>query len=273
LTCLQGRQGVTALGGITNGINTSDALSQIQQKGQKYWNGAAWVNPQPNTTLGRWTKYQLLQCEHILNITNQSPSTTEVDIYYCLAKLTSGVISSAFDDWNNQSQGEAADNASTSRANINWPDGKPTDGKEFNIRWRVVKKITYKLHPGGEQECSLNFKPNRYIDNEHVRDNYTVRGITMQILVVCRGIPGSVGIGPDYENTTVSTVPSKVVFTSNIKYTAVMCNEYPKITETFRGINATANINPDNSPTANSIWTISDAAGTTVDNNRKSNFA
>jgi len=95
----------------------------------------------------------------------------------------------------------------------------------------------------------------------------------MQILVVCRGIPGSVGIGPDYNNTTVNTVPSKVVFTSNIKYTAVMCNEYPKITETLRGLSATANMNPDENATANSIWTISDAAGTTVDNNNAGNFA
>jgi len=96
----------------------------------------------------------------------------------------------------------------------------------------------------------------------------------MQILVVCRGIPGSVGIGPDYASTTVNTVPSKLVFTSNIKYTAVMCNEYPKITETLRGLAATAAMNPTPGiPTGNSIWTIADASGTTVDNNDPGNFA
>lgn len=270
LRTTQGQQSSVSLNDDGSCVNLGTSLYTVYTELARFYNAATanFVRLE-NVGSANVNTFLLKDCTLTINLVNQSPSSTEVDLYYCLSKKTTEATS--VDPANLWGVGLAAQQAGTTGTS-SYPDTKPTDSKIFNQHWKIIKKITWKLDPGQEAQVNFKFKVNRYLDTNYLVQNNNIRGITICPMMTVRGIPGSIGATASYANTTTTTTPSKVAFTTNIKYTAVMCTVFPKITRQVNTL-AIAAMTAGPAPTAASVWTISDAAGTTVDNNVLTTFA
>jgi len=277
LNCEQGKQNSFAATPIGNGPTWSLVFSQ----GARFYNLTipAWVTVGTGGGAAGYNKMLCKSVESILNVTNQSPSTTEVDLYYCMVKKTNN---DSADPGNRWSLGYAEEQGNSSIAgSFTHIDAKPTDVKRFNEEYRVIKKVMWKLLPGEEAQINFKFNVNRYVDQYYCDKFNQIEGITVIPMFVIRGIPGTRGQTLSGATNAgnwstaagaVTTTPSKIAVVHTLKYQAVMCSSFPRITVSSNNL-VTAGINPTAAATANSVYTISDAAGTTVDNNNPLTYA
>lgn len=273
LACLQGKQAASSLNGVAELIGKPSTLGDLCQYGQKFYNAttASWVQVDDPAGVTQWTTFLLKKLVHTFTATNLSPSTVELDIYYCMHKLTDDSTNDPYNAWQQGLIQEAANSGGSGIANPEYVNAVPQQSKRFNTEYKIIKTLKYHLQPG--QECKSNFVFNvrRYLDTAYVNtsEHLNIRGITIVPLIVLRGVPGAIGSAASYSNTGVTTTPAKIGYTCNLKYEAVMCSTFPKISR----INNTLKTAALPGAAGDGVFTISDAAGTTVNNNTSAVFA
>jgi len=266
--CEPGSQGSFGPGINTRLCNPTHLLDLFSQ-GAKFNTGSVQTIIQSSGL--QHNKFLLMSAKQTITFTNQSPSSTEVDVYLVQCRETqaqNGTSPAYVSPETMWTQGLTGSNSISQDTIAKELRSSPTVSKTFNFGWRVVKKLLYKLDPGGEAKFTYSFKPNRYIDTGYINPTNNVRlalnGISHDFIFVSRGVAGDTAqtraVG------TVTTTASKVVYSSNIVYQAKMCTEYPKIVRTMSNIQTVTF-------GTGALYTIGDASGTVVNNNVDTSFA
>jgi len=181
-------------------------------------------------------KYMLISATSRWRIANQFPTTTEVDIYDLVSKVTvneAGYIAPQ-SAWNQGTTDMNANNpAYNSTTNLG---ANPMASKDFNIRWKIIKKTRLKL-PGGKEHIHLwNYTANRIIDTEYFANNYVVKGLTHTIMVVARG-----SIGDSAQTAAAGTVafcPTKLIIVGEVTLKSKLIGFWPRNYEWNNGLAA-----------------------------------
>lgn len=213
-----------------------------------------------------YNSFYLQEVKSVYRVTNQSPSACEVKLYLLMSKENQTIDPDPISDWNSGLSFTRGGDSAASRA---FTDSEPTESYQFNLNWKVVKRISFKIQPGREQKVTWHFEINRLIETGRVNRFISQKGYTFKWMQTLTG--GSIG---DSANTfatgaTVTSVPAKCVGTISNHYKARMCNVFPRIV--FKDQDLTA-ITPSAIP-ATSVFTIADESGNVVDNAQSNNFA
>ena len=210
--------------------------------------------------------------KYTLQLTNQSPTSAEVTVYWCLAKHTSADSIWPEVAWQN---GYDKSDGNTGTVSTSFVGRKPTESKEFNQRYKVIKKIKYRMLPAQENKCVLNFYPNRMLDSDYVYNMTAIKGLMIIPMVVAHGVicdnSNTIAGG-----TIVTTTPVKLAVLSHLTYNCTMCNFFPAINYSGTELNNDPNPFTDPNPAnvnPKPLWTIGDTNGNVVDNNRDTSFA
>jgi len=268
LNSVAGRQGVNSIGNDGKLCRPVHML-RLFDIGSRFWNAttSSWVQLSSSAQpLAAYNKFMLLSAVQTIKLTNQSPSTCEVDVYFVQSKVSDD---SPYEDpsscW---TQGLVATDAGIGALAPDTFDiaieSKPTSVKNFNMKWRIIKKLCYTMNPGTETKVVYKFKPNRYFDTAYCQEFQTIRGISHDVMFAIRGVSADTTQGVSVG--TVTLTPAKMVGTSYIEYTAKMCSVFPEI-----------NVVDTNLPTltfgTGNLFSIADASGTVVNNNQNTVFA
>nr|WAE42590.1 MAG: capsid protein [Cressdnaviricota sp.] len=159
-------------------------------------------------------KFLIKSCMWQMNLINQGPGTVEVDLYMCMQKNTTAAAVDPGVSWSTGLQDEVG-NGSNNQTN---PYTTPTSVKQFNIDWKVVKKIRLSLESGREYKHTMMFRPNRIIDGEYFYNNAGVKGITFRPLLVIRGTLGDSSDATTAAIGNVGLNPCKVIGTVRRMY-------------------------------------------------------
>lgn len=159
-------------------------------------------------------KFQLHSLFSELQLTNESVSSTIIDIYYLVSKVTDAQVYVNPDaTWLSALQSEEGPNTSVAT----FPGATPTTAKGFNIRWRVHKKISIEMEGGQTHRARFSYKPNAIVDLKYFNDYSMVRGLTVAIMLVIRGVP---------TDTTSNTITAGTIQLSPFKVVGMLHNKY-----------------------------------------------
>lgn len=210
---------------------TTFSILNGQAEMQSIWlNIANFYNPfapavvaSSNTQAGfKSSKFLLKRCHMKLELTNQSPSITNIEIWTCMSKITTATYSSPASDWNN-GIGDENGGVAVSNTRIG---SRPTQSKLFNMNWKVksVKKIQLM---GGQTHTNVcDFKINRYMDTEYFNQFPQIRGITVAVFLISWGQVADTTNGPAVGS--ISTTPCKIIGNQVRTYSVDMVNVYPR---------------------------------------------
>jgi len=258
-TTTQGVQNVNVAYGGTSGFCGNSTLLDLYQRGAKFYNTttSTYVTQVGTTSSAQFNKFFLKSVYCTLRLTNQSPASCEVDLYLVQQKISKATYKDSVTDWEEGLDGEQLGNALTRT----FYNSRPTQSKQFNMAWRVVKVLKLKLNPGDEHRHLYTFKPNRIIDTGYLNNYSTLAGMTHEWITVVRGITADTSNDPAVGSIT--TTPAKIVGTVNALYKGYIINSTPKAGYQTTTI-TTGNAN---------VYTIADAAGTVTNNMTATNFA
>jgi hypothetical protein len=247
---------------VQSGIGLPTVLVNIWESHSKF-----------RTTAGAWVGLEAdhpnLMCQSLYlksistswSFTNQAPTSTEGDLYIIMRKtsLKTWGATRYLTDWTSGLTATAADGTPADRSFYN---SKPTDSKQFNMNWWIIKKVSFKLEPGQEMKHTHVLNANRLLDLAYLKEwAGGVRGITMESFIVAKG--------PVVDSTnsmvsgSISTARVKLVGIQNAKYVAYAVQTNPKII--LQGSNVTTN--------NTTLYSIADAAGTVIDTEVPANYA
>lgn len=177
---------------------------------------------------GQSKKFLLKSCYSELRIVNQSPSTSEFEIYVLMSKNSEVGGTSPEEHWN---EGLLHQRMGQGIMSKNDPYTVPTTSKSFNLHWKVVKKITGSLNPGADHVNTFNFHPNRIIDTQYVNDFGDLKGITYAYMIVARGKPGD--DQKQYDITSANKIGlcrAKLIGTVKNTYKTQMLSTFNRVT-------------------------------------------
>lgn len=264
IACNGGRQESNIL---PDPICNTTALNTINNQGR-----VASLTPGSDTTFNTVGPYQynsffLSEVKSVYRLTNQSPSTVELKLYLLMAKDNQTIDPDPITDW--QTGYTNSSGQSSSIPSRSYTDAEPTESYQFNLNWKVVKRISCKILPGREQKVTWHFEINRLMESGRYNRFPTLRGYTFKWMQSITG--GAIGDSSNSfgTGTTVTSVPAKCVGTIANTYKARMCNVFPRISHKDQDLIA---LTPSGVPTTN-LYTIADESGNVVDNAVTTNFA
>lgn len=255
-------EGVQAVNTLT-GVCEQGELKLIFQKLTQLYLQTAGAQYQSITTAGYADMRMMLQkCQHELRIVNQGPTTAEVDVYICMSKNTTA---SSVDPGVSWSSGLTNEKGSGSPAQSN-PWATPTQVKQFNIDWKVVKKLKLSLESGRELTHTFMFTPNRILDTEYINTYFAIKGITYRYLFVQRGTLGDNSDATVAAIGGISLTPTKIIGNIRRVYKASLLSPYAT-TVTQTGTYATSDghlyqMNPELAQVVDAITNVAVAAST-----------
>lgn len=259
----QGKQYTVGINSdIDTGIGTTNVLGRLWEAHSKFRTQAgAWVTLDADTPSIMCQSLYLKSIETSWTFTNQAPTSTEGDLYIIMRKtsLKTWGLTRYLTDWSTGYLTTYADGTAGDRTFFG---GKPTDSKQFNMNWWIIKKVSFKLEPGQEMKHTHLLKANRLLDIAYIKEwAGGIKGITMESFIVAKGPV------VDATNTmtpgAISTARVKLVGIQNAKYVAYAVQTNPKIQ--VQGSNVT---------TGNAtLFSIADAAGTVIDTEVPANYA
>lgn len=241
--------GKSQLGNIYNAIARSYVV--------KSTTGAEYLTQVYNTSSSEAKKFAVNHGQYRVTLSNQAPSTAKVTIYVLQSKTSSTVAELPHSAW---SAGLVATQVGGSTNSPAFPNSSPTMSKEFNLKWKVLKKQNVDLHAGADHEHVFNFAIKRIIDTTYMNNFEDIRGITHKVMIVARG-----SVADTANNKTVGTITTsdiKIVGTIKETYTAQMLTYWPRVVFQNNGLAATA---------AN-LWEIGEG-GAPVDVEAAANYA
>lgn len=274
-TAAPGRQEATVIGDITQSC-TANQLDFINfyNTGAKFYNYITntWItgDARIGTELVADSSGKKIYIDTItgsLVLTNQGPTSLEYDLYYLMPRnsLKTGTLTAPISAWTNGLLAEQG-NAATAQQRT-YIDSKPTDSKDFNFEWKVVKKVIGKMDPGTENKIVMTYKMNRFMDtnylNIHGCSRYSYPIVPM---IVQRGIPADSSNTPETA-AIVSTSRTKLIGIMSTTINGYVCDTRQSFS---------ADLGPPLGTLAlgtGSMLSIADAAGTVVNSNVAVNFA
>jgi len=223
-------QGATSPAGLQNVNtyfihNTQTDIQAMWTNGSAFYASGAVSNPisaTPTVTGYKVSKFNLKRTHIKMELTNQSPSIANIELWTVMSKVTKPAYKSPGTDW---TDGLADQDGAT----VNLTTGvglRPTQSKLFNMNWKVksVKKI--QLMGGETHTHNSDFKVNRYIDSEYFNTYEQIRGITVVTFMIQWGQIADTINAANIGNITCT--PTKVIASVQKVYTYSMVNIFPK---------------------------------------------
>jgi len=261
----QGGQSVNLINNAqTTGILFSDQIVDLFEKHAQFRNTAgagANVTVDGNYSAGEYNSIYIKSATVTYTMTNQSPVTTDVDMYIITPKNSKYTYSAdqALTHWDN---GIAASAMTNTVATKTFYGTSPTLSKEFNMNWKIVKRISLRLEPGQEHTHIFKFNVRRLVDLGHCTTFAGgIKGIAMDTILITKGPVLDSTNG--FTSGSISTSRTKIVGVQKVKYRAYAVQNYPKITYQATNI-TTGNAN---------LYGIVDASGTVVNTETATNYA
>lgn len=224
----------------------------------------------------------ITKCNCYVNMTNQGPTSCEFVLYWLTPKQSERSFQDPLSLWSN-GLSAAAKNSSfvKSRNAINC---KPTESRDFNFSYTIVKKVVGKLDPGQEQKIQTAFSPKRFIDLDYLNDFQLIKGMQLIPMLVTKGVAADCVTldstlnnvpGPTSLNSDVTTTRTKITGVYTNTYSGYICDKVGAARKDFQ---SPAYVQPtlQTAPAAAGqvgVFSIADAAGTVVDSNKPTNFA
>ena len=146
-----------------------------------YLTGQLW------TTAGLNQPYKLYLQSYVseISVTNQSQMDSDICLYLLMSKSSNSTSSTPPQNW---VAGLSDMKVGTNTAGANtFPGAKPFHSKDFNIYWKVAKKVHLQLGGGATHIHKENILLNRTVDMEYVDGFYAIRGITYCWMMVWKG--------------------------------------------------------------------------------------
>jgi len=206
------------------------AFSNYDSVVKAYYNNLPITNPfyqKYPTVLNGDTgiKPMFMSVSQKFELLNQTEATTHVDIYTVMAN-----VSTDYEDplttWTSSIAYDKGSGGGGTTPTLNFPQMRPQQFKNFNLRWKTVQRTSVELLPGIVHTHTFNFKPKRVIEYSHIADYNMVKGITYVTFAVARGTPvdntkGVQGV------QTISYSPVKIDFVATENYTWKLLNVMP----------------------------------------------
>lgn len=256
---------VTTIGGITaaTALGGSQMLTELYNRHSKIANstGPAIITVDPTLAIQRYNTLYLKGFKSEINLTNQAPTTCEVDVYVVTRKNSdkTWVTASAVADWQ---AGLTVMNQAGSTNLTSYFDTVPTRSKRFNMNWRIQAKYYLKMDAGQERKLVYKCNTNRFLDSDHWL-NFAggVKGIYHEIIVVARG--------PIADATSTKAVGA--IATARVKLVGIVKNTYNStaVQVYSKLLYQSTDLTSGNA----ALYSIADAAGTVVNTETDLNYA
>lgn len=264
---LTGRQAVSSLG--LRSINSQQILVDLYAAAAQRYDtqSAVWIKENalinPVTTGNR--KMFIRKISATYTFVNQGPTSNITDVYWLLPKDTQKVILDPAQIWNtgySEFLGNASGNSST------FVGAKPTDSKDFNMVYKIVKKFTWKFDPGQERIIRFTFNVNRFVDTDYINSFQCIKGLTMQTLLVVKGVTADTA--QTHAIANISLTPAKVIGHATYSYTGHIVNCWPRMRGVlYDNFTTQAMVNDNSLP----LWSVQDQSGASVNSNRNDSYA
>lgn len=247
----------------SKGICQSNQLLELYERHAKMRNATAgaWIGLDADHANASHNCVYLSKCAIQYTFTNQAPTSTECELFIVQRKISLRTFVSglAVNDWTNGLTREQADGSTNVPSFLS---NDPTTSKQFNLNWRIVKRVRCKLEPGQEAKHTHIFAPRRLMDTGHL-SNYAggINGIAHESFIVCKGPVSDSTNGFGAGNITTARV--KIVGIQKITYTAYAVQNFPRIVFQASDV-ATSQV---------ALYSIADAAGTVVNTETATNYA
>lgn len=212
-------------------------------------------------------KVFLQSCVSDIEIINQAEHAGWFTLYVLAAKTT-GTYEDPTTTWTNAITSDKGLVLGTTPS-ISFPGIEPTMHKQFNLTWKVVKKIVIHMLPGSTHRHKSFFKINRLIDYDYFTKYTMVKGITFAHMCTARG---SVG------DNTIGVKGTQIVNYAPVKFDCVFKHHYKsRILSTFPTnhfySNNMSTITYDEDVTTDHLYVNNPTTGTITDTHDTANIA
>lgn len=176
-----------------------------------------------------------------LELSNQSVAACTLDIYDCVAKVSSnnatfygptlcwnrGILEEDFTSGNILGGGIYTGTSL-------FPYAVPTTSRMFNQYWKIVKRTTVEMDEGTSHSHVFNFSPHKIIDTQDFNQNPMIKGLTCCHFIVARG-----SWADSSQNSAIGTIvltPVKLVGCSRQKYITRMISNNFRTYEQYNNV-------------------------------------
>jgi len=216
--------------GTIYGVWDQSGLQSILAAGTTTWMVGSTttqkINQDGTTANYKGIKYLFAKVSVSTKLQNQAPTCSRYTIYDLVSKVTKPTYKTPESDWDDGIVDiRGAGGAAVARSYIG---SKPTISKTFNMAWKIVKKSTATVEPGGAHMHYFNFAPNRAVDAEYIAEYGQIRGITTACLVVIEGsglVDNSLLLATA---TNITTPPAKMIYLNKKRYVTRAISPYAR---------------------------------------------
>lgn len=161
-------------------------------------------------------KFFLQSVTQQIVITNQSQCDVNVDLYLCMSKNTMEAGNLPSTDWTNGINDQRA--GANSGPNSFFPGSKPFESKNFNMAWKVVKKLNVCMGSGATHTHQQAIVLNRIIDMSYADQNTFIKGISFVWMMVQKG-----QIVSDATNNNINFAPTELITAVTTTWKTRLC--------------------------------------------------
>lgn len=233
---LQAISGDIAYNAANTGLPTmysATALKELYDKAAIAYNGNVATGTGNFNTVpigiqtGKETKFFIKSGSYEIALSNQGPATTEVDVYWLMAKQSDSAAVNPHTVWNDGLV-ETAQGRQPVDTVLRFPGCKPTESKQFNMHYKILDVQKCFMVSGADHVFRYKFTPNRILDTAYINDLERINGITLQFMIVAKGSVADSNNGKSVG--TVTTTDFKLCGIVTERYTTQLLNYWPRVT-------------------------------------------
>lgn len=176
---------------------------------------------------GTARKFFLKKGGYHIQISNQGPSTVELDCYWLMNKTTNEAAVDPVTTWQ-KGLTETTQGQASAETIIRFPGSKPTDSKAFNLAYKVLNKTKVFMVPGADHIFKYEFDINRIVDTAYLTQFNRFKGMTLQYMLVAKGSVADSNAGKVVG--TVTTTDLKIAGVVTEFYQTQLLSYWPKVT-------------------------------------------
>lgn len=223
-----GAQTITSMALLAGNVSDtvgSIGLSSSMQYALNYVNGSAGSALTIESPVVNGQKFILDRVETTIQIFNATSVGGFVDIYDLKSKVTSATYVDPIQAWFNGTNNQQY-LSSIPQNDCAIIGSVPTQSKDFNIAWSIVKRTKVELGPGCSHEHKFIFTPNIVIDSEYINTYKSIKNLTCAQFIVQRGTLGDTNTTGSVTLGTVSTNAIKLdcVISTQLKLRPITVN-------------------------------------------------
>lgn len=218
------------LNGVTSASQELQLVAAIKEWGTPGFDGDAstlatianYAIPAANSIgVGRIGRKMVLDYAfYETSFTNQTPIAIKLTLIDVVTKVSRPLYTQSTTDW--VSGYSAYDGPSTSLAG--YPGAMPTESKQFNMNWNIVKKTQIHLDAGQTHYHKKLMRWNRCIDYQYYNDYNMIKGMNTELVVIAEGMPVNATQGLVSSNIALADIKLIVVqkFTVQARVAAIL---------------------------------------------------